>query len=350
MLSMRSRLLSFVRLVNVYCMSRSITYAGLLNFKHLLYLYLYVEIYCWSGKKKRGEREREEGCFNSSMFFCFFFIERILLFHSIRTQPPHASIFIRIGANHHLLCKKTSVGNPRSLKWYLLLVNLHTSSLLTTQSMINTDGFDKTMSVQSPTTFTRLFAEAFARCSVNSRAPLHQSPELFKTPKSLPHLLSLSQSIPLQKKKADGDYNSCQSLSNLCVLQLYSAPSEACRAYKAIATSQSSIAMTNSSLSSVYTDVPQSMPWLYYGLLDSTNYSPQRIAYQIPGVNVNTSVNWSELGGLSNAKLYTQANISLLFLSLLQLANTTLNFVMGVHTVDGVFLGLQKLNTELQVY
>ncbi|KAJ3201303.1 hypothetical protein HK099_002292, partial [Clydaea vesicula] len=108
------------------------------------------------------------------------------------------------------------------------------------------------------------------------------------------------------------DFNSCQTLSNLCVLQLYDESSQVCTAYQALAKSRKS-------RTKLYPDEPEGIPWLYYGLL--TTESSLTTVTKVPNVTLDISAT---------------------------MESSTLNFVLASYTIDGKFLGLRNLSSEFQ--
>ncbi|TPX67518.1 hypothetical protein SpCBS45565_g03723 [Spizellomyces sp. 'palustris'] len=104
----------------------------------------------------------------------------------------------------------------------------------------------------------------------------------------------------------------CQALANLCVLQLYDFSTAPCQVYQSIIRGQSSVVDT--------LDAPQGLPWLYYGLLssqESTTFTSQVL---------NLTVDIGSGTGVSR-----------------------LPFVMSTYSLNGTYLGLQKLTTQLQL-
>ncbi|KAJ3285757.1 Meckelin [Borealophlyctis nickersoniae] len=114
------------------------------------------------------------------------------------------------------------------------------------------------------------------------------------------------------------DPDACQLLGNLCVLLLYSEDQSvnpnACLAYQGIAQGRRNASAKNY-------DAPADMPWLYYGLLN-TYQDSVTITDQIP---------------------YFRANVSG------ATGTNTIPLVLASYALNGTFLGLQNLTTQLQL-
>ncbi|KAJ3323654.1 Meckelin [Boothiomyces sp. JEL0866] len=120
--------------------------------------------------------------------------------------------------------------------------------------------------------------------------------------------------LPVTTKCQMGDVQACQYLGNLCVMALYSTTHYSCKAYTTLASLSSRAPV----LSDPFNDQPNGMPWLYWGLL--SRETSQSIRKRIPTIS----------------------------LKITQPSQPLLQFVLGVYTVNGTFLGFQNVTTQLQ--
>eukprot|EP01112_Ceratiomyxa_fruticulosa_P015929 TRINITY_DN476_c0_g2_i2.p1 TRINITY_DN476_c0_g2~~TRINITY_DN476_c0_g2_i2.p1 ORF type:complete len:1026 (+),score=149.84 TRINITY_DN476_c0_g2_i2:116-3193(+) len=107
------------------------------------------------------------------------------------------------------------------------------------------------------------------------------------------------------------DPSGCQTLANLCVLQEYNTDSPACKSYLQVVGKVSSTGQNG------IRDWPSSIPWLYYTTDTRTVVSD---------VNIQMKVAFHS----SSADLVS-----------------TLTFYLAVFTLNGTFLGFEKLSTQL---
>ncbi|KAJ3084256.1 hypothetical protein HK102_000720, partial [Quaeritorhiza haematococci] len=114
------------------------------------------------------------------------------------------------------------------------------------------------------------------------------------------------------KCQSEWDPASCQTLGNLCVLQMYDESTVACQVYQRMAGLRQGV-------SAEYSDAPEGLPWLYYGLLN--NQDAIAVSRKIPKLDVNIA------GGQGVS---------------------TLTFVVARYSLEGSFLGIQNLTTQLQ--
>ncbi|TPX32052.1 hypothetical protein SmJEL517_g04744 [Synchytrium microbalum] len=115
------------------------------------------------------------------------------------------------------------------------------------------------------------------------------------------------------KCQYEWDVASCELLGNLCILNLYDESTAPCATYERVAAQRPGTGST--------VDVPQYMPWLYYGLLGSHVDPATTLSARL---NLSLSVRYSDT------------------------TTTSIPFYLAMYTLNGTFLGMQPLTTQLQ--
>lgn len=108
--------------------------------------------------------------------------------------------------------------------------------------------------------------------------------------------------------------SACALLANLCVLQTFSESTPACTAYQKVAKARGALSTSS------FTDWPNEMPWLYYGLLNSQSAST------ITSKAVDVYVSFS------SQPVSPEVN--------------SLPIYLATYTLNGTYLGLRLFSTE----
>jgi hypothetical protein len=115
--------------------------------------------------------------------------------------------------------------------------------------------------------------------------------------------------------KYENSPQACQTLANLCVLQLYNEQTTACQLFKTIVRDEE----TQSDLRTQFNDanLKESLPWLYYA------QSPKDVLMD----PIDVTVSFSDSDDVSQY----------------------LNYYIARYTIAGEFLGFQELKTQLSI-
>lgn len=121
---------------------------------------------------------------------------------------------------------------------------------------------------------------------------------------------------------AQWDFEACQVIANLCVLQFYEINSIACDAYRSLAKARPFASRDFQdkyvhTIKCLITSSPLQMPWLYYGFL--TTETAITTLSKIPSIYVDLA------------------------------ARSRLDFYLGEYTMEGKFLGIRPLDNTINV-
>ncbi|KAK9819713.1 hypothetical protein WJX72_001576 [[Myrmecia] bisecta] len=121
------------------------------------------------------------------------------------------------------------------------------------------------------------------------------------------------------------DKAACNALANLCVLQMYASTSAACQIMQKLGSARSSMQYHSASLQAPIS-WPVTLPWLYY----PTNV----LSSILEATDVKTQMSFSAGGATSSGVTG---------------AASRLDFVVSMYALNGTWLGLRNVTTQLQL-